>query len=400
MLELEVARERILALIQPLPLETIPVGTAVGRASGERIQAPLDLPIFDNSAMDGYALRAADVQAARKELPTRLKLCGQTAAGQSYPAAVQPGTCVRVFTGSVLPSGADAVVMQEDTRVEAPNTILILESVKPWENIRLRGEDVKHDTEVVKPGERLTAGSVGLLAALGVKDIRAGRKPVIALLATGNELQEAGQPLAEGKIYESNRLTLGALLARSGAVPRILPLLPDDLNATVQALEQALAECDGVVTTGGVSVGEFDLVKKAFEQVGGQIDFWKVAVKPGKPFAFGQRRQKLLFGLPGNPVSAFVTFLLLVRPALLRWQGAANVAGPGHPGFLAEALVNRGERRHFMRVHVDEQGKVRLAGAQASHILGSLAKANGLVDVPPCRTLEAGTLVQVLRWED
>jgi molybdopterin molybdotransferase len=393
MLELDVALERILARIQPSPLETIPLGTATGRVLGERITALFDLPVFDNSAMDGYAVRASDVEKACKDFPIPLKLLGQAAAGQVYRGTL------RVFTGSGLPAGADAVVMQEDTRAEGEHTILILESVKPWENVRMRGEDVKQGAELFKPGERLNAGAVGLLAALGVKHIKAGRQPVIALLATGNELEEAGQPLSEGKSYESNRLALASLFPRSGAVPRIFPLLPDELNATCKALEQAFAECDGVVTTGGVSVGEFDLVKKAFERLGGRMEFWKVAVKPGKPFVFGQWREKPLFGLPGNPVSAFVTFLLLVRPALLRWQGAIHVVGPTHPGILAEALVNRGDRRHFMRVHVDGQGKVRLAGVQASHILSAMAKANGLVDVPARGVLEAGTIVPVLRWD-
>jgi molybdopterin molybdotransferase len=399
MLELEVAREKILTLIQPLPLETISVATAAGRVVGEPIKAPLHLPLFDNSAMDGYAVRANDVATAGKHIPTQLKLCGQAAAGQTYPAVLQSGTCVRVFTGSALPSGADAVVMQEDTRVEG-NTVLILERVGPWENVRMRGEDVKQGMELLNVGDRLHAGTVGLLAALGVQDIKTRRRPVIALLATGSELLEAGQPLPEGKIYESNRLTLASLLPRSGAVPRIFPLLADDRNAICQALKQAFTECDGVVTSGGVSVGEFDLVKQAFEQLGGRLEFWKVAVKPGKPFVLGRWREKLLFGLPGNPVSAFVTFILLVRPALLHWQGATNVVAQTHPGILVETLTNRSDRRHFMRVHVDEQGRVRSSGTQASHILSSMAKANGLVDVPPQGTMEAGTMVQVLRWDD
>lgn len=400
MLELDVARERILSLIQPLPLETIPVATAMGRVLGEQIKAPLNLPLFDNSAMDGYALRASDVEGACKEIPIRLELCGQAVAGQVYSATLQPGSCVRVFTGSMLPPGADAVVMQEDTRVEGLNTILVLEKVKPWENIRMGGEDVKQGTELLNQGDRLNAGAVGLLAALGVKDIKVRRQPVIGLLATGSELVEAGDPLPDGKIYESNRLTLASLLPRAGAVPRIFPLLSDDLNAIQKALEQGFRECDGIVTTGGVSVGEFDLVKEAFEQLGGRMEFWKVAMKPGKPFVFGRWREKLFFGLPGNPVSALVTFLLLVRPALLRWQGATHVIGPAHAGILVETLTNRGDRRHFMRVHVDEQGKVRSAGTQASHILSSMARANGLVDVPPSGTLDAGTIVQVLRWDD
>jgi molybdopterin molybdotransferase len=206
--------------------------------------------------------------------------------------------------------------------------------------------------------------------------------------------------LGDGKIYESNRIALAPLLKRAGAVPQAFPLVPDNLTATHEALEEALERCDGVVTTGGVSVGELDLVKSAFEQLGGKMEFWKVAMKPGKPFVFGRRREKLLFGLPGNPVSAFATFLLLVHSAVLRWQGATNVALPTHQGVLAEPLINRGDRRHFMRIRIDEQGKVHSAGIQASHVLSSLARANGLVDVPPYTTLEAGTMAQVIQWAD
>ena len=176
---------------------------------------------------------------------------------------------------------------------------------------------------------------------------------MVGLLATGSELQEPGQPLAPGRIYESNRLALAALMERAGAVPRTFPLVADVLAATSLALADAFNQCDAVVTSGGVSVGEMDFIKRAFEQIGGELQFWKVAIKPGRPFAFGRCRGKLLFGLPGNPVSALVTFLLLVRPALLRWQGATDVSLPVHPGVLAEPLVNHGERRHFMRVKVD-----------------------------------------------
>jgi len=350
--------------------------------------------------MDGYAVRSKDVASASPDAPVRLKLCGEVAAGQTCATPIEPATCIRVFTGSVLPTGADAVVMQEDTRIEERETVLIMEGVKPWENVRMRGEDVKQKSELFKPGDTLSAGGIGLLAALGVKSIKVGRNPVIGLLATGSELAEAGDILPPGKIYESNRFTLASLLMRAGAVPRIFPLLPDVLKSIRDALGQGFAECDGVVTTGGVSVGEYDLVKKAFEELVGQMEFWKVAIKPGKPFAFGRFGQKLLFGLPGNPVSAFVTFLLLVRPSILRWQGALNVLGHVHAGSLAEPLANTGDRRHFMRVFVDEQGNVRSGGIQASHVLGSMAKANGLVDVPANTTLERGTNVQVLRWDD
>jgi len=223
--------------------------------------------------------------------------------------------------------------------------------------------------------------------------------PRVALLATGSELIEGGLPPAPGKIYESNRSMLAALVRQAGGVPIILPLVEDTLTATRNALRDAVAQCDVVVTAGGVSVGEFDFVKQAFEELGGELAFWRVAIRPGKPFVFGRSHGKFLFGLPGNPVSALVTFLLLVRPALRRLQGATDPALPKSFGVLVEPLENPGDRRHFMRVFLDEHGDVRSTGVQSSHILSSLAQANGLVDVPPHATLSAGATVPVIRWE-
>jgi molybdopterin molybdotransferase len=402
MLSLEEALERMLACIQPLKGERVGVAEAAGRFLAEPILAPIDLPQFDNSAMDGYAVRAADVTKAGPDSPVPLRLLGATAAGDVFRAALESGACVRLFTGSALPAGADAVVMQEDTRVDAsqPGRVDVLDPAKPWENVRLRGEDVKRGAQVAGSGERITATRAGLLAALGIESVMVRRQPVVGLVATGSELLEAGQPAQTAKIFESNRITLAPLLARAGAVPRPFPLVRDTLEETRQALARAFADCDAVVTTGGVSVGELDFVKSAFEQLGGVLDFWKVSIRPGKPFVFGRLGEKLLFGLPGNPVSAVVTFLVLVRPALLRWQGAERVEMPSHPGTLTEPLANTGDRRHFMRVLADEQGAVRPAAGQSSHLLGSLAAANGLVDVPPKTILAAGTSVRVLRIEE
>jgi molybdopterin molybdotransferase len=331
----------------------------------------------------------------------RLRLAGKVAAGADFAGAVTAGTCVRLFTGAPLPPGTDAVVMQEDTRPDphAASEVLILAPAKPGDYVRPRGEDVKRGSVLAEAGQALTAGRMGLLAAVGLTRVRVARQPIVGLLATGSELREPGQPLAPGQIYESNRLALRVLIQRTGAIPRTFPLVADDLGATRQALAEAFEQCDAVATSGGVSVGELDFVKGAFEQLGGELQFWKVAIKPGRPFVFGRCRGKLLFGLPGNPISALVTFLLLVRPALLRWQGARNIALPAYPGVLAEPLVNDGERRHFMRVIVDATGKVYSSGVQASHILSSLAAATGLVDVPPQATLTAGTTVPVLRWD-
>ncbi|NDB74467.1 MAG: molybdopterin molybdenumtransferase MoeA, partial [Verrucomicrobia bacterium] len=248
----------------------------------------------------------------------------------------------------------DAVVMQEDTRTDEarPDEVQILDRARPWENVRLRGEDVKAGTVVATPGTRLSAGHLNLLAAVGTASVRVAKRPCVALLATGNELRAPGKPLAPGQIYESNRAMLAALLAECGAEARVFPLVPDSLNRTCNALKRAFAECDAVVTTGGASVGQLDFVKAAFVELGGSQEFWKVAIKPGKPFVFGT---------------------------------------------LAEPLVNRGDRRHFVRVRVDAAGNVHSAGTQASHMLHSLAAANGLVDVPPETTLAAGTNVRVLR---
>ena len=401
MLELEEALAQILATLPPPVSERISLREAHGRVLAERISAPIDLPVFDNSSMDGYAVRAGDIASANSDHPARLRLIGAVAAGQDFRGEVAAGTCVRVLTGSPLPRGADAVVMQEDTRVELDRAdeISVLAPEKPWANVRFHGEDVKRGTVLAEAGECVSVGLGAQLAAVGLTHVKAGRRPVVGLLATGSELKEAGEPLGPGQIYESNRVGLAPLVRRAGGVPRIFPVTSDTRDETCAALDRALAECHLVVTCGGISAGEMDFVKGAFEQVGGRLQFWKVAVKPGKPFAFGRRGERFLFGLPGNPVSAFVTFLLFVRPALLRWQGARVVALPAAPGVLTGPLFNSGDRRHFMRVTVDAAGGVRSAGIQASHVLSAVAAANGLVDVPPNTTLAAGTAVRVFRWE-
>jgi molybdopterin molybdotransferase len=401
MLELEDALAQILAALPAVTAETISPAQAHGRVLAGKISAPIDLPGFDNSSVDGYAVRAQDTTTAEADAPTRLKLIGKVAAGEQFDGKVGAGECVRIFTGSPLPRGADAIVMQEDTRVETGDAdgVQVIEPVKPWENIRFRGEDVKRGAILMESGVAVTAGRIALLAASGLATVSVGRRPLVGLLATGSELREAGGALSPGQIYESNRPALAPLVLRCGGVLKIFPIVADSPTATRAALELAFAGCDLLVTCGGVSVGELDFVKQVFEELGGRLQFWKVAIKPGRPFVFGRRGEKFLFGLPGNPVSAFVTFLLLVRPALLRWQGAADVFLPAHHGTLAEPLANPGARRHFLRVTIDGGGKVRPAGVQGSHLLNSLAAADGLVDVPPRTTLPAGTNVRVLRWE-
>lgn len=396
MLDLETAVAQVLAALPAPPTERIPLAAAAGRILAAPLVAPLDLPPFDNSAMDGYAVRAADVKGAKPEVPVRLRLHARIPAGETFAGELLSGECARVFTGAPLPRGADAVVMQEDTSHEG-NEVLILDAVRPRENVRHQGEDVRSGTTLGAAGEEIAPGLVGLLGAVGVSEVVVGRQPVVGLLATGSELQEPGQPLAPGQIYESNRAMLAALIARAGGRPKVYPLVRDTLAATRAALEQAFAECDLVVTSGGVSVGELDFVKDAFTSLGGELEFWRVAIRPGKPFVFGKLGGKFLFGLPGNPVSASVTFLLLTYPALRRWQGASVTSLPTYPGVLGEPLTNPGDRRHFMRVRMDANGKIFSAGKQASHVLAALARADGLLDLGAGQILAAGQPVTVLR---
>ena len=400
MLELEDALNRILSEVKPLPSESIPLADSGGRIAAEPLFSSIDLPVFDNSAMDGYAVLADDLKQASKDHPTPLELVGGIAAGDTSQTALSPGTCIRIFTGSPLPEKADAVVMQEDTIADKsnPNVIHFLDTITPWEHVRFRGEDVKKGSQLIDRGERITLGHLALLGGVGIADLSVGGIPKVGIVSTGNELQEAGEPLEPGKIFESNRLILAELTRQSGAEPRVYPLVRDSLPETISTLRSALDDCDVVITTGGVSVGDLDFVRPAIEEIGGNLEFWRVRIKPGKPFVFGTCNQKVIFGLPGNPVSSVVTFVTLVRAALLKIQGATDLAPTTVPGRLAQPLVNSGDRRHFFRVRIEKSGDVHSTGAQVSHALSSLSKSNGLVDVSPNTTLPEGANVSVIMW--
>jgi molybdopterin molybdotransferase len=401
MLELEAAQAQILSAVPPVVVETIPLAKALGRVLATSVSSRIDLPPFDNSAMDGYAVCSADVTNATSEKPTRLRISGRVPAGEVFSGTLERGNCVRLFTGSPLPKGGDAVVMQEETLVDPEDAefIFVNETVKPWENVRLQGEDVKQGAALGSKGGVMGIGHLALLSATGCLEVAVGRRPVVGLLATGSELKAGDAPLGPGQIYESNREMLAALTHKAGGIPKVYPLVQDDLDSTRSRLAEAFGECDAVITSGGVSVGEMDFVKQAFQEIGGRMEFWKVAIRPGRPFVFGQLGSKLLFGLPGNPVSALVTFLLLVRPALLRWQGAVETTLPSHPAQLAEPISNPGNRRHFMRVRVAPDGHARSAGTQASHILSSVMESNGFIDLAPGQSRSKGEIVSVMRWE-
>ncbi len=401
MISLEEALARLLAGLKPNPSVPFPLLNPSGprpaptpRFLASDLTCPLALPPFDNSAVDGYAVRAADTST----LPAILRITGESAAGQPTPPALQAGQAVRIFTGAPIPPGADAVIMQEDCETDSNGTVAILDPVKPWENIRFAGEDIRSGTRIGRAGQLLTPQLLALLQSAGLDSIPVHTPATVALVGCGSELRPPGQPLPPGCIHESNLGPLSWLIAGSGAQVIHSSHVPDDPDATRAALELAASSAQVIVTVGGASVGDHDLIKEAAIAIGFDLDFWRIAMKPGKPFFCGRRDRTYLLGLPGNPVAAFVTTVLLVLPALRQLAGATDTTAPTQPGILTTPLTNPDRRRHFIRVQLDPDGSVRSTGTQASHILSSLAEANGLVDVPPQTTLAAGTVVRVVRW--
>jgi len=425
LLSLEEALERLLDGVETLPAEMAPLQEAAGRILGADLYADGALPPWDNTAMDGFAVRSIDVAGAAPDRPVPLRVAGEVAAGQTPSKPVEAGTAVRIMTGAPLPPGADAVVPIEDTSAwlgpravvgaPLPATIDIRRSVAPGEHVRRRGEDVEAGSRVLRAGERLGAGAVTLAAAVGRDRVSVVRRPHVALLATGDEIVEPGQPAGDGQIHDANTAGISVLARRAGAAARSFGIAGDDLAAVQARLTEALAWADVVVVTGGVSVGARDVVKDAFEAIG-TVDFWRVAVQPGKPLAFGRSARPrgapaggpvLLFGLPGNPVSSYVTFELFVRPAVRRLSGGDPRARRTRRAVLAERATKSPERRAFLRVRLEEPTRpgdlpvARLSGGQGSHVVTALAAADALAVVPEgIAAAEAGSEVEVWPLEE
>lgn len=411
MQSMEEALQRLLSQVVPLgETESVVTPLALGRVLASDLASPLDVPPYDNSAMDGYAMRIADLSEVTGQATghgTVLPVSQRVAAG-SVPQPLQPGTAARIFTGATVPEGADAVLMQEHCEAIADaagglGQVRILGAVSAGQSIRRRGEDLQQGQVVLTAGTRLNAASLGLAATAGAGTVTVARRPRVALFSTGDELVLPGQPLGPGQIYNSNRTTLHALLLSLGCEVRDLGIVPDSLDATRAALRDAAADADLILSSGGVSVGEEDHLKPALT-LEGRLDLWQIAIKPGKPLAFGEvvrpERRAWFIGLPGNPVSSFVTFLLFVRPVLLQLQGAATLAPRA---FLLPAEFNwtKGDkRREFLRARLSESGGVQLFGHQGSGVMSSAAWADGLVDVAPGATIAAGQVVRFLPFSE
>ncbi|MBV8898961.1 MAG: molybdopterin molybdotransferase MoeA [Verrucomicrobia bacterium] len=387
------ALARILeAVSATLETEICELWTASDRVIAADVYATVPLPRFDNSSMDGYAVRAVEaVEGAR------LAVRRTQAAGPAAGHELMPGEAIRIFTGAPIPARADAVVMQEECD-RSGDAIVVRARVLPGENVRRAGEDLSAGQKICTAGTALQSPQLALLASQGVSRVEVRRRPDVAIIATGNELRSPGEALGPGEIFESNRVMLADLVHRAGAEPHPLPVVPDLPEVHEEAFLQAQRK-DAIVVAGGVSVGEKDLVKASLRRLGGNVDLWRVAVRPGKPFMFGKLGSVPVFGLPGNPVSAFVTFLLFVRPALLKLGGRTRFQNPRIQAEAGEELRNSGDRPHYLRVCLRD-GVVRLTGRQESHALFGLAQANALARLEPGQVVLAGNRVPVIRFGD
>jgi molybdopterin molybdotransferase len=360
----------------------VPLTEAFRRVLAEDITAREDIPIADNSAMDGYAVRAADVAGASPEQPTVLDVLEVLAANQPARGTVGPGQAMKIMTGAPIPPGADAIVMVEQTRGEGDRVSIKRPSAK-GEHFRVAGGDIRRGVVALRAGTRLSPAHVGMLASLGYPEVPVIRRPRVGILATGDEIIPPAEALRPGKVRNSNSYTLLGLAQEAGAEPHLLGIAPDNRAALKATLERGLAEHDILITSGGVSMGDFDFVKPLADEIGVQVHFRAINIKPGKPVVFGSRSESLFFGLPGNPVSSMVTFMQLVRPAILRQMGQAETNLRTLYAPAAHALKKNDDKRHFLRavLHPAPEGglQVRLTGDQGSGLLSSMGYANCFV---------------------
>lgn len=405
---LDEALQDLLERARPLArTERVATFDADGRVLAQDLRAGLQVPPQDNSSMDGYAVRSADVAQALAA-GTALPVSQRIAAG-SAAQPLRPGSAARIFTGAPVPEGADAIVMQEEAQVvieAGPGVepaVRFERAPQPGQWIRRSGEDVTRGALILQAGVRLSPASLGLAASVGMAELSVAARPRVALLSTGDELVMPGDVAPEamppGAIYNSNRFFLRALLMRLGCEVTDLGIVPDRRDATVEALRQAAASHDLILTSGGVSVGEEDHVKPAVQQLG-SLDLWQIAIKPGKPFAHGRVGEAHFIGLPGNPVSSFVTFLVLVRPFLLRLMGAREIDAPVTRLPAHFDWPRPDKRREFLRVRRDGQGGLELFANQSSGVLTSAVWGDGVVDNPAGQAIARGDAVSFIAWSD
>jgi molybdopterin molybdotransferase len=395
MFSVEEARQRILDSILVLPPEKRGVLDSLGYVLAEDVYAVENIPPFRNSAMDGYAVVAEDTQAAFKDCPIQLSIVESIPAGYAPTKGVTHGQAARIMTGAMMPKGADAVVMVEDTQSEM-NQVRVFDSVEKDENVRFAGESVKQGDLVMAKGKRIRPPEISMLASLNRSEVGVYRRPKVAAISTGNELTPLGEPLKPGKIRDSNRYGICAQIQEAECYPIDMGIAIDDEMELERKFRDAVNQADAIVTSGGVSVGDHDCVRTVLARMG-EINFWRVAMKPGKPQAYGFIGGVPIFGLPGNPVSSLVVFELFVRPALLKMAGHTELFRRTFQAILEDDVVNRDGRVNYMRAIItsrNDEYYAKITGSQGSGILYSLVLANGFIIIPAGATIKAGEAVE------
>ena len=397
MISVEEALKKILSQVQPLGTEKVSLLDALGRVIAEDIYAKRDIPPLDNSGMDGYAVRSADIAKATRDHPIRLEVVEDLPAGFISKKVLQKGQAIRIMTGAPIPRGSDAVIPVEETAKEG-NEAAIFKAAVPGDCIRKAGEDVKKGDRVIFAGDVIRPSEIGMLASLSRSSIHVYQRPLVAILCTGEELVDVDEELSEARIVSSNSYTLAAQVKECGAIPIQLGIAKDRKEEITSKLRQGL-RADVLISSAGVSVGDYDFVKDVWRDLGMQMAFWKVAMKPGRPMAFGTIGDTPVFGLPGNPVSSMVSFEQFVRPSLLKMMGHHRLFRPIIEAILKEDVQKELGRRHFMRAFVSFESDcyfVSTTGDQGSGILWSMVKANGLIIIPEGKgAIRAGEKVQV-----
>jgi molybdopterin molybdotransferase len=397
MITVEEALDKILSHIQPLGFEKVSILEALGRVIAEDIYAPRDIPPLDNSGMDGYAVRYEDVKQATSNHPIRLEVIEDLPAGFVSSKTVVKGQAIRIMTGAPIPKGADAVVPVEDTK-KVDGSVLVLKSIPLGEHIRKAGEDVKKGEGVISAGDLIRPAEIGMLASIGRSFVKVYQRPLVSILCTGEELVDVDEGLGEGKIVSSNSYTLTAQVRDCGAIPIQLGIAKDQKEEIKEKLRQG-TRADVIISSAGVSIGDYDFVRDALNDLGMEMVFWKVAMKPGKPLAFGTINKKPVFGLPGNPASSMVSFEQFVRPSLLKMMGHRQIFRPIVEAVLKEDIRKEPGRRHFIRAFVSFEKDhyfVTMTGSQGSGILRSMVRANCLIVIPEDReVVRAGEKVKV-----
>ncbi len=402
LLPLADAQARVLQQIQPLGTAMVPIGEARGLVLAQTVQARENIPPFANTGMDGFAVRSADTQGATPDSPVDLQIAGTIAAGAVAERPLEAGEAMRIMTGAPIPEGADAVVMVELTAVDSPDSeiVHVNAEVGVGNHVRPAGDDLTEGTEIFTPGIVLSPAHIGMLATLGLQEVEVIARPRVGVFSTGDELITGPEALGPGQIRDSNRPQLLALVAEAGLEPVDLGWLPDDESVIEAALRTGAETCDALLTSGGVSMGDFDFVKTLLRRLG-EMNWMQIAIKPAKPFAFGTVLGTPIFGLPGNPVSSAVSFELMARPALLKMMGYENTQRRSVWALADEPLLRAPDgKTHFTRVRVTEANdgapRIRSAGGQGSHQLSGLALANGLAAIPDGDGVQTGDRVRVI----